>query len=545
MKNRKAIVFFLFWSAIFALALVLLTNSSRSDTAPAGRSLSGIDVREVVRVDIERRTADGSGLEKVSIARTDGRWRMESPIMAEAAEEAVKRLVDTVVFSEPIDRLSEADMAALGRSLRDFGLSVPLCTVTLSSGDVSETFSVGRRTADGNEVYACKAGRKGIFTVPAGLSDELMRPLVEFRRRRLFMFRPSDVIGIGLKDAGEPLTRLAKSEGQWRIANPVDAPADMQAVEGLITDLCSANIIDYAADAALVHGLGEGEGFAISLRDAFGFVERVVFGTADGTNAVWALTSEGAVVHVSPELFERCMDRRKMLEDTRIFPVEPALVTSLSVSEGFPAYVVTRQSPTAPWMMVSPVDALADAQVVESILSNVLSIRGVELTDEGGEGSMMVSLGTSVTNFSARNVIGSMLMQNVKLEQLLGKTMIRSCRERVRRIVVKTSAGDVWNAAGSDEVVSLLDSGISAERVETIVLKPSDFERCGFDRPAFTISFELDDDASSMRRMLIGSVAPEGGRFATIGGLDAAFVLSPSVISILTKPVESSMEKKR
>jgi hypothetical protein len=45
--------------------------------------------------------------------------------------------------------------------------------------------------------------------------------------------------------------------------------------------------------------------------------------------------------------------------------------------------------------------------------------------------------------------------------------------------------------------------------------------------------------------MLIGAVAPGGGRYAMIGGLDAAFVLSPSVVSVLTKPVDSSMGKKR
>jgi hypothetical protein len=45
--------------------------------------------------------------------------------------------------------------------------------------------------------------------------------------------------------------------------------------------------------------------------------------------------------------------------------------------------------------------------------------------------------------------------------------------------------------------------------------------------------------------MLIGSVAPDGGRYATIGGSDAAFVLPSSVISILTKPADASMENKR
>lgn len=545
MKNRRAIAFFLFWSAVFAIALLLLSDFGGPAAGPAGANLCGLDVREITRIDIERRGFNDPRPENVSIVRVDGRWRMEAPDSAEADDESVKRLTDAIVFSELGSRLSEADMRALGRSPRDFGLSVPRCTVTISAGDECETFSVGRKTAAGDEAYVCRKGCKDVFTVPAKLVDELMRPLVEFRRRRLFMFLPSDVVGVGLKEAGEPLTRLAKSDGQWRIANPMDAPADRRVVEELIADLCSARIMDYVADADAGHGLAEGEGFVVSLRDMFGAVERVVFGGADGTNAVWAQTSEGAVVRVRPELFRRCISQRKMLEDTRIFPVDASLVTSISVSEGFPAYVVTRQSPSAPWMMVSPVDALADARAVEDLLPKVLSLRGVELVPEGSDGSLMVSVGTSVTNFSACCVFGNMLMQDVRLADLLDKTMIRCCRERVRRIQVKTSAGDMWNAAGSDEVLALLAAGIDAERVETVVLKSDDFSRCGFNSPAYTISFELNDEASSLRRMLIGSVAPGGGRYATIGGSDAAFVLPSPVISILTKPVDASMENKR
>jgi hypothetical protein len=48
-----------------------------------------------------------------------------------------------------------------------------------------------------------------------------------------------------------------------------------------------------------------------------------------------------------------------------------------------------------------------------------------------------------------------------------------------------------------------------------------------------------------MKRMLIGSVAPDGGRYAMIGGLDAAFVLSSSTISVITKPVDVLKEEAR
>ena len=547
MKNRRAIVFFLLSSAVFALALFFLPDFSRSSVVSSGVRLTPFDAGEVMRIDIDRRAGRGrtGDRENVTITRVDGRWRLESPIAAEADEPSVKRLLDSIMFAECGRGLSDSDMAALGRSLRDFGLAIPRCVVTVSDGSRQAAFSVGRKTAAGDEVYVSRAGCKGVFTIPARAAEELMRPPVEFRRRRLFRFQPSEVIGFGLKDAGESMTRLAKSDGQWRIVNPMDAPADRRAVENLIGELCSAKIEDYAADAAAAHGLGEAEGFSVSLRDTFGSVEKVVFGAAEGTNAVWALSSEGAVVRVDSDLLKRCRSRHKELEDTRIFPVEASLVTSFSVMDGFPAYVVSRRSESDPWMMVSPVDAFADAKVVDALLSKVLSLRGVELVPEGSDGALMVSLGTSSTNFNARYVFGNMMLQDVRLVDILGKTMLRCCRERVRSISVKTAAGDSWNAKMHDDVVAMLESGIVAERVEVVVLRTEDFVRCGFKRPAYTISFEFSDGSSSLKRMLIGSVAPEGGRYAMVGGLDAVFVLSASVVSALTKPVDALMEDKR
>ena len=86
MKNRRAIVFFLFWSVVFASAIALLTVSDRSGGEPSGGSLMSVDVRAVVKIDIERRTGTGGSRENVSIVRQDGRWRIESPMKAEADE---------------------------------------------------------------------------------------------------------------------------------------------------------------------------------------------------------------------------------------------------------------------------------------------------------------------------------------------------------------------------------------------------------------------------------------------------------------------------
>ena len=55
MKNRRAIAFFLFWSVVFASAIVMLSVFDRSIGEPTGGSMLAVDVREVVRIDIDRR----------------------------------------------------------------------------------------------------------------------------------------------------------------------------------------------------------------------------------------------------------------------------------------------------------------------------------------------------------------------------------------------------------------------------------------------------------------------------------------------------------
>ena len=81
--------------------------------------------------------------------------------------------------------------------------------------------------------------------------------------------------------------------------------------------------------------------------------------------------------------------------------------------------------------------------------------------------------------------------------------------------------------------------------METVVFRPGDFERCGFSHPSYTIAIELDDKVSALRKLLLGAAAPGGGRFAMVGGSDAAFILSAATVSTLTKPVEDTMEKSK
>ena len=546
MRNRRAILFFLAWSAVFALALAALSIGRHPAAEVARSTLSALDANRVSHLEISRAASAGGESGRIVLSRSDGKWRIEAPISAEADEASVKRTVDAVMLAEPVDELSSADMATLGRSLRDFGLASPRFTVMLSDGRRRESYSFGRMTPSGEEVYALQEGKGGVVTVSARVARELARPLGELRRRRLFTLDRTDVTALGLKNAGEPFTKLVREGGVWRLSEPMEAPADRMVVEEIVDALCAARVIDYAAaGAGDTAGLGDNEGYVISLRDSFGTIEKLVLGASDGTNAVWALTPEGAVVLVDAALQELCRKRQKILEDTRVFPVEMPSVLTFSVTEGFPAYMLSRASATAPWRLASPVDAPADAAVVEGLLVRVLALRGVDLAVEGVENPLTFSIGTSATNFPARSVTASFLPDGFRLADLRDKLILRHARTEVKRIRVDTAAGAGWDATRSDAMLECVEKGIVAEGVETVVFRPGDFERCGFSHPSYTIAFELDDKVSALRKLLLGAAAPGGGRFAMVGGSDAAFILSAATVSALTKPVEDTMEKSK
>ena len=74
MKNRRAIVFFLACSAVFALALALAWTYRHPVASVARATLSDLNVEEITSVEIGRTVVNGKS-EQIVFVRADGRWR--------------------------------------------------------------------------------------------------------------------------------------------------------------------------------------------------------------------------------------------------------------------------------------------------------------------------------------------------------------------------------------------------------------------------------------------------------------------------------------
>lgn len=543
MSNRRAILFFLTLCGI--LSLVLLFPFRKRQAPVRAEGVSELAAGFVDALEIDRKK-NGGGRERLRFVRTGGRWRMESPVAAEADEAAIKRLLDSLAFSARGGSLSGKDMLKLGRKYRDFGLAAPAVRLTVSGGDRTEAFDFGRQAPRPGEFYAREADAHGVFVVPSQVVAELNRDVGEFRRRQLFTIAAADAVGLGIKNADGAFTKIARVGGSWRLTDPANAPADGSAANALVEALCSARISAYDdVPAGTMPELEEDEGCVVSLRGSLGELERVVFGSDVGDGLVWARTPENAVVKVDASLKTMCLSGRQILEDTRMFPVDRDAVVNVSVSYGFPAYAVSRASARSLWKLVSPVDAPADQDAVEALLSKILAVRGSDVAGSDDEVSYTVFIGTAATNFPSYQVPADFLSENFRMPDLRDKTVIRYPAAKIRKIAVRTAAGVEWDSTGSEELVRAVEKGIVAQSVVAVSPAMEDFAGYGFATPSYTVNFILDDAESAMRKLLIGAVAPGGGRYIAVGGSDAVFAISADTVSVLTRPAEKITEEQR
>ena len=72
-----------------------------------------------------------------------------------------------------------------------------------------------------------------------------------------------------------------------------------------------------------------------------------------------------------------------------------------------------------------------------------------------------------------------------------------------------------------------------AASVETLTASPDDLRRCGLDAPALVIALDFEGADAVRRNLMLGARAPDGGRYATVGGADAVFVLDRATAAAL------------
>ena len=574
MSNRRFILFFLVGIAACAAGLWGLAVRARVVASDATRHvLCPVDPSTVDAVSVSMR-----GSTYLALERKSGAWRITVPFPSVADPAPVAQLLDMLTLSPIDDMRSESELLQLNETLADFGLNPPRATVILTAGGVTNVVHFGVETAAGNEIYARVEDVKNVFTLAADVFAAVPTDVDAFRPRALLACPRDEIAGFEFRVPDAAFVKLVREGTSWRMTAPLAAAADADVVSALADRLSAARVADFTlpsatqppppgttpdgmlpAAALVPYGLSTDAALSVTVRGMDGSAETVLFGGAAGTNRVWALVRNGTtVVSVDAAVAEICRAHEAAFRDTRVFSFKKAeTIKSISLTADSLVYVLGRDT-NGLWRIDAPVVAPADQTTAAALAEKILTLKQNDLvppnTTKKPGTEIRVSVETSAASYPAITVPSSSFNVVLSFADLRSKTLLTLDPSSVRRLSIKQTAAEaptvvydtaraVWNLETPVEgrrsnpaaIKSLLTAltHVEAVSVESVAATPADFKRCGLDVPACVIAIDVEATDVTRRNILIGGATSGGGRYATVGGVDAVFVISKQTAAAL------------
>ncbi|RIK99997.1 MAG: hypothetical protein DCC71_19515 [Proteobacteria bacterium] len=211
---------------------------------------------------------------------------------------------------------------------------------------------------------------------------EVEKKEAEDQAKRLFgELKAEDVEWIELRTSDGQDARLERRDGAWRVAKPVDFPADPSTADGLASALAgitSESVIEDAQDFS-VYGLGDGQKV---VRFGAGGAERelrVGKKTPVGANHYAATGASGSVYTIASF---RATSLDKPLDDLRErrplrFDRDSLQRIEVTWQDGG----VVLEKKDGAWRLVAPLESAADAETVDTLLSDLVFLRATGFVD--------------------------------------------------------------------------------------------------------------------------------------------------------------------
>ena len=172
-------------------------------------------------------------------------WSLAAPVEAPADRRTVEDLA-TSLATLRVEREIEANP----QKPADFGLAPPAVEVTFKAKGQERGVKLGAKNPTGTWVYAQEAGKPAVLLVPEGLLRDAQKSPSDFRDRTLLAFERKEVKTLEVRGpAGQVLaTAAARGPDEWQLTAPLAAPADREAITGLLEKLRAARIREFVAD---------------------------------------------------------------------------------------------------------------------------------------------------------------------------------------------------------------------------------------------------------------------------------------------------------
>ena len=201
---------------------------------------------EAAREDAEQRAkqlfpeVEAEAVESITLTTRDGvrarferrtpGWQVLEPLLfpgdefaLDAMASALAEISSETVYEDPQD-------------LAVYGLDGEEQELRFVVAGVEHGLRVGDKTPVGSNSYATIVGRDEVYTVPSWRLNALRKNLDDLRDKRILRFDVASITKLRLRWP-EGSVGLERGEDGWRLSHPIQAAADEEVVDGLLSNL--------------------------------------------------------------------------------------------------------------------------------------------------------------------------------------------------------------------------------------------------------------------------------------------------------------------
>jgi len=339
------------------------------------KELEGKDVEEIV---VKKGDAEALRLKKSGEA-----WSLVAPVSAAAD----RRAADDLATSLATLRV-EREIEANPQKLADFGLAPPAAEVTFKAKGQDRTVKLGAKSPSGIWAYAQEGAKPAVILVPEGILTDAQKPPSEYRDKTLLAFERKDVKTVEVRSAaGQVVASVAvKGPDEWQLTAPLAAPADREAISGLLEKLRSAKIKEFVTDAPknpAEYGLDRPTRVTLGMGEEASRTTRTLrFGKAvPGKKGVYAQREgDGTVLLVDEDLWRTVPASAIAFRDKTVFAYDRSKLERVELDS--PKGKVTLALQDGKWRITAPVALRADEGAMSQVLFKARDLRAKDFVAE-------------------------------------------------------------------------------------------------------------------------------------------------------------------
>jgi len=178
---------------------------------------------------IDELTVKAESGEQTTLRKTGTDWQIVQPSALQPDSAEVSGIATNLASLE-MQRVIDDNPP----DLAEYGLAKPRIEIAFKSGGQEKKLLIGRKTPPGTDLYAKLADQPRVFLISSYVDSTFNKTTFELRDKTVLKLDRDKIDALTIALPAHTV-RVAKRDGEWRLAAPLDARADFTVVDGLLS----------------------------------------------------------------------------------------------------------------------------------------------------------------------------------------------------------------------------------------------------------------------------------------------------------------------